>query len=264
LNLREIDFTVRDQKLYPEYDKPLKFAMLDETRMFFGEVLAKNLSLLNFLDSEWTFVNERLARHYAIDGVRGVAMRKVRLQPQHRRGGLLTHASVLKVSADGTNTSPIFRGIFVLDRFLGVHPPPPPPDVPGVEPDIRGAQTLRELLAKHRDIASCNSCHRVIDPPGFALENYDVMGGWRVHYRSLNPEFASPDEKLTGGRRVCWRVGPPVDASGQTPDGQQFEGLDDYKQILLSEPQRFAKTMAGKLATYGTGRGMGFSDRAEL
>ncbi len=167
-------------------------------------------------------------------------------------------------SANGTNTSPIFRGIFVLDRFLGIHPPPPPPGVPGVEPDIRGAQTLREQLAKHRDIASCNSCHRVIDPPGFALENYDVMDGWRENYRSLNPEFPSPDQELTSGRRVRWRVGPPVDASGQTPDGQHFEALGDYKQILLNDPQRFAQTMAGKLVTYGTGRGMGFSDRAEL
>jgi len=264
LNLREIDFTVPDRQLYPEYDEPLKSAMLDETRRFFGEVLAKNLSVSSFLDSDWTFLNERLARHYGIEGVRGVAMRRAVLKPEDRRGGVLTHASVLKVSANGTTTSPVVRGAYVLERIMGIQPPPPPPGVPGVEPDIRGAATLREQLDKHRSISSCNSCHRIIDPPGFALENYDVMGGWREHYRSLGTQFPSPPREATGGRGVPWRIGPPVDASGETPDGQRFDGLADYKQILLSEPKRFTRTLAEKLATYATGRGMGFSDRAEL
>jgi hypothetical protein len=259
LNLREIDFTVPDRQLYPEYDEPLKFAMLDETRRFFGEVLAKNLSVLNFLDSDWTFLNQRLARHYGIEGIQGVAMRRAALKPADRRGGVLTHASVLKVSANGTTTSPVVRGTYVLERMLGIQPPPPPPGVPGVEPDIRGATTLREQLDKHRSTQSCNSCHRIIDPPRFALENYDVMGGWRENYRSLGTQFPSPPKEITGGRGVPWRIGPPVDASGETPDGQRFVGLTEYKQILLSDPQRFTRTLAEKLATYATGRGMGFS-----
>jgi hypothetical protein len=264
LNLREIDFTTPDKQLYPDYDGLLRHAMLEETERFFDEVLRQNLSALNFIDSDWTFANERLAQHYRIAGVTGTAMRKVALQPEHRRGGLLTHASVLKVSANGTTTSPVVRGIYVLDRFLGYHPPPPPPGTPGVEPDIRGATTLRQQLEKHRSIESCNSCHRTIDPPGFALENYDVMGGWRENYRSLGKTFPAPAKEVTGGRNVQWRVGPPVDAAGETPQGQKFQNLADYKKLLLAQPHRFTRALTEKVATYGTGRGMGFSDRPEL
>jgi len=143
LSLRNIDATSPDKQLYPEYDDALKAAMLDETRGFFTEVLANNLSVTDFLDSDWTMLNNRLARHYDIPGVEGVAFRKVALKPEYHRGGLLTHASVLKVSANGNNTSPVMRGAWVLDRILGTPPSPPPPGTPGVEPDIRGAVTLR-------------------------------------------------------------------------------------------------------------------------
>jgi hypothetical protein len=264
LNLREIDFTTPDKQLYPEYDDLLRDAMVEETQRFFDEVLKKNLSALNFVDSDWTFVNARLARHYGIEDVTGTQMRKVALRPEHRRGGLLTHASVLKVSSNGTTTSPVVRGIYVLDRFLGYHPPPPPPGTPGVEPDIRGATTLRQQLEKHRSVESCNSCHRTIDPPGFALENYDVMGGWRENYRSLGKDFKAPPKELTRGQTVKWRVGPSVDPAGETPDGRKFANLADYKKLLLAQPSRFTRALAEKLATYGTGRGMGFSDRPEL
>jgi hypothetical protein len=264
LNLREIDFTTPDKQLYPEFDLLLKHAMVQETELFFGEMLAGNRSVLEFIDSDWTFLNERLARHYGIDGVTGVAMRKVTLRPEHHRGGVLTHASVLKVSANGTTTSPVTRGAFVLQRILGVEPPSPPPGVPGVEPDIRGATTLREQLDKHRSLATCNACHRVIDPPGFALENYDVMGGWRENYRSLGKDFPKPAPELTGGQYVEWRVGPAVDASGQTPAGEAFSNLSDYKRLLLAKPDQFTRALAEKLTTYATGRGLGFSDRAEL
>ncbi len=264
LNLREIDFTTPDKQLYPEYDRLLRHAMLEESRLFFAEVLGENLPVTEFLHSDWTFLNERLARHYGIDGVAGVAMRRVSLKPEHHRGGVLTHASVLKVSANGTTTSPVTRGAYVLDRILGIEPPPPPPGVPGVEPDIRGATTLREQLEKHRSLVTCNSCHRTIDPPGFALENYDVMGAWRENYRRLGNDFPKPPDNLTGGRNVQWRIGPPVDASGKTPDGHEFSNLSDYKQTLLAKPETFTRALAQKLAVYATGRGMGFSDRAEL
>jgi hypothetical protein len=261
LSLRNIDATSPDKQLYPEYDDALKAAMLDETRLFFTEVLTKNLNATNFLDSNWTMLNNRLARHYGIPDVEGVAFRKVPLKPEYHRGGLLTHASILKVSANGNNTSPVVRGAWVLDRILGTPPPPPPPGVPGVEPDIRGATTLRQTLEKHRTTESCNSCHAKIDPPGFALENYDVEGGWQTNYRSLGRQFKSPPNL----KRVQWRIGPPVDASGVTADGKTFADLNEFKQkILLAQPEAFTLALTRKLAAYGSGRAMGFSDRAEL
>ncbi|MCX6855563.1 MAG: DUF1592 domain-containing protein, partial [Verrucomicrobia bacterium] len=177
LNLREIDFTTPDKLLYPEYDEWLLDSMLRETRGFITELIQRNLSVTNIIQSDFVMINKRLAQHYGIPGVSGVELQKIKLPADSHRGGVLTQASVLKVSANGTNTSPVVRGIFVMDRILGMEPPPPPPGVPGVEPDIRGATTLRELLDKHRNGESCNGCHRIIDPPGFALESYDVIGG---------------------------------------------------------------------------------------
>jgi hypothetical protein len=264
LNLRDIDFTVPDKQLYPEYDESLKHAMLRETELFFAEILRNNLSIRHFIDSDWTYANERLAQHYGLEGITGPVPRKVSLKPEHHRGGILTHASVLKVSANGTTTSPVVRGAYVLERILGIQPPPPPPGVPGVEPDIRGATTLRQLLEKHRSQESCNNCHRIIDPPGFALENYDVMGGWRANYRSLGRDLPKPPPEATAGRNVQWRIGPAVDASGQTPDGQPFTDLASYKTWLLSQPETFARALVEKVATYATGRPMGFSDRADI
>ena len=261
LSLRNIDATTPDKQLYPEYDDALKAAMLDETRGFFAEVLAKNLSVTDFLDSDWTMLNNRLARHYDIPDVEGVAFRKVALKPEDHRGGLLTHASILKVSANGNNTSPVVRGAWVLDRILGTPPSPPPPGTPGVEPDIRGAVTLRQMLEKHRSTESCNSCHSKIDPPGFALESYDVAGGWQTNYRSLGRQFKSPPDL----KRVQWRVGPPVDASGVTANGRTFADLREFKQkVLLADPEAFTLALTRKLAAYGSGRAMGFSDREEL
>lgn len=264
LNLRDIDFTTPDKQLYPEYDDALKDACLKETQLFFSEVLRGNHKVSDFVDSNWTMLNERLARHYGVEGVEGTAFRKVSLKPEHHRGGVMTQMSVLKVSANGTSTSPVIRGSWVLSRILGTPPPPPPPGVPGVEPDIRGAQTLRQQLDKHRTLESCNGCHRVIDTPGFALENYDVIGGWRENYRSLGKDFPKPTNVPASVKNVQWRVGPLVDASGETPDGQKFVGLADYKRILLTKPERFTRALAEKLAVYASGRGMGYSDREEL
>jgi hypothetical protein len=262
LNLREIDFTTPDKQLYPEYDELLLDSMLRETRSFVTELIQNNLGVANIVQSDFAMLNSRLAQHYGIPGVSGLAMQKVKLPPDSHRGGVLTQASVLKVSANGTNTSPVVRGVFVMDRILGIEPPPPPPGVPGVEPDIRGATTLRELLDKHRNMESCNGCHRAIDPPGFALESYDVIGGWRERFRSIDQ---GEQVKLTvQGRKVRYRLGPPVDAAGELSSGAKFANLSELKTLLLAGQDRVARCMIEKLLIFATGRAMGFSDRGEL
>src|SRR6185436_1877380 len=185
LRLREIDFTEPDPKLYPEFDELLKASMVAETETYFNEILKGDRSLLEFVDSDWAMLNRRLAEHYGVPGVEGLELRRVELPKDSPRGGVLTQGAVLKVTANGTNTSPVVRGVWVLDRILGQPAPPPPTGIPSVEPDIRGTTTLREQLAKHRSVPSCAGCHSKIDPPGFALESFDVIGGWRDRYRSL-------------------------------------------------------------------------------
>lgn len=262
LNLREIDFTTPDKQLYPEYDELLLDSMLRETRGFITELIQGNLGVANIIHSDFAMLNKRLAQHYDIPGVSGVALQKVKLPPDSKRGGVLTQASVLKVSANGTNTSPVVRGVFVMDRILGMEPPPPPPGVPGVEPDIRGATTLRELLDKHRNMESCNGCHRVIDPPGFALESYDVIGGWRERFRSIDK---GEQVKLTvEGRKVRYRLGPPVDAAGELSTGIKFANMSDFQRLLLVGQDRVARCVAEKLLIFATGRPMGFSDRSAI
>ncbi len=161
----------------------------------------------------------------------------------------MTMASVLKVTANGTSTSPVTRGAWVLDRILGQPPPPPPENIAAIEPDIRGAKTIRQLLAKHRDIDACASCHRTIDPPGFALESFDVIGGWRTHYRtSGNGKPVTLD-----GRRMPYLEGPPVDPTGELEDGRSFQNIDQLKQLLLEDKPRFVRALTIKLLTYGTG-----------
>jgi len=259
LNLRDIEFTIPDQKLYPDYDSTLLHAMVGETEQFFTKILHENRPLTDFLHSDWTMLNERLAKHYGIPGVVGPEFREVKLPANSHRGGLLSQASILKVSANGTTTSPVTRGAWVLERILGEPPPPPPPGIPGVEPDIRGATTIREQLEKHRTIATCAACHKVIDPPGFALEAYDVIGGYRDRYRAVFTPGSKAETIRISNRQVA--LGPKVDASGELADGRKFNGPDDFKKLLLNEPDRFAKALAAKLATFATGREIGFSDR---
>ena len=254
LNLREIDFTSPDRKLYPEFDGQLQDAMLAESRAFFRELIVTNLSPTNIVASDFAMLNRRLAEHYNIPGVTGLDIRKVPLPPDSKRGGVMTQAAVLKVSANGSNTSPVVRGVWVLERILGQPPQPPPPGVPGLEPDVRGATTLREQLDKHRQLASCNSCHRAIDPPGFALESYDVIGGWREVFRVYR--------KRKG--KIVLNSGPPVDASGETTDGGKFANFADFQKLLLTRPERITHTIAEKLLTFSSGRELGFSDREEV
>ncbi len=251
LDLRLIDFTMPDRKLYPEFDDALRKSMVEETERFFAEVLEHDLSLANFIDSDFAMLNERLAQHYGIAGVKGPAIRRVALPPGSHRGGVLTQASVLKVTANGTTTSPVVRGAWVLRNILGKPPDPPPPNAGAIEPDIRGATTIREQLDKHRQSASCAFCHVKIDPLGFALENFDVMGGWRENYRVLR----GPNLAMT-------RNGPKVEADAALPDGRAFQNIDELKKLLLEDKDQLARALTEKLLIYATGRGLRFSDRA--
>ncbi len=262
LNLRDIEFTTPDRNLYPEFDDLLLDSMLRETRGFVRELFVANLGVDQVIRSDFAMLNARLAQHYGIPGVQGLDIRRVPLPPGSRRGGILTHASVLKVSANGTTTSPVIRGAWVLERILGITPQPPPPGTPGVEPDTRGATTLRELLAKHRSSESCNTCHRTINPPGFALENYDVIGGWRERFRTMGQ--GQQVRLRIAGRNVRYRLGPPVDASGQSPSGEPFRNFAEYQTLLLASRDTVARAITTKLLAFGSGREMGFSDRAEI
>jgi mono/diheme cytochrome c family protein len=260
LGLRDLDFTEPSHILYPEYDYMLRVSMLRETELFFDEVLKDDLSLTNFVAADFTMLNGRLAKHYGIPGVDGWEFRKVTLPPDSHRGGVLTMASVLKVTANGTTTSPVLRGAWVLDRILGTPPPRPPADVPAVEPDTRGSTTIREQLAKHRKLATCAVCHALIDPPGFALENFDVIGGWRDNYRSSgNGQTVAVD-----GQRMPYLKGPRVDAGGVTPDGQRFRNIDEFKQLLLKDKDQLARALTVKLLTYATGGAPETADKPEV
>jgi len=262
LDLRNINFTVPDRKLFPEYDPFLQHSMLQESRAFLRELVEQNLSVRCLVRSDFAMLNNRLAEHYGIDGVAGPKIRRVALAPESPRGGVLSQGSVLKVSANGTNTSPVVRGVWVMERLLGKTPPPPPAGVPGVEPDIRGGQTLRELLELHRDSDNCRHCHAMIDPPGFALESFNPIGGWRERYRSLGE-----GERLNrqiNGRRVQYRLAKEVDASGTLPNGQAFSGFREFRRNLAADENALARAFLTNLLVFATGREMGFSDRPEI
>jgi hypothetical protein len=251
LDLRLIDFTMPDRKLYPEFDDALRKSMVEETELFFAEVLKQDLSVANFVASDFSFLNERLARHYGIDGVKGPGLRRVTLPAGSHRGGVLTQASVLKVTANGTTTSPVVRGAWVLRNILGKPPDPPPPNAGAVEPDIRGAKTIREQLDKHRRDASCSSCHVKIDPLGFALESFDVTGAWREKYRVLS-----------GPQLTMTRDGPKVESDSTLTDGREFRNVDELKKLLVEDRDQVTRCLTEKLLIYGTGNRLRHSDRA--
>ena len=262
LDLRDISFTEPDRTLYPEFDELLKVSMVKETHRFFEEILDNDHSLLEFVDSDWLILNERLASHYEIEDVTGQEFRIVKRPPNSVRGGVLTQASVLKVTANGSNTSPVVRGVWMLENIMGEHIPPPPAGVPAIEPDIRGATTIREQLDKHRNIHSCAVCHRKIDPPGFALESFDVMGAYRDWYRTTGEgERVNKYIEKNANVRVRYRKGRDVDASGKTATGEQFSDIREFKKILLKDKDQIARGLTEKLLTYGLGRSLGFSDR---
>ena len=246
LGLRMIDDTSPDSKLYPEYARNdlLKRSSVQETRAFFRRVLEENLSVREFAAANWTFANESLAKHYGLPGVTGLALQKVSLPADSAYGGLWTQPAVLKVTANGTYTSPVKRGVWVAERLLGIPIPPPPPDIPAVEPDIRGAKTLREQLALHSSQGSCAACHAKFDPYGFALESFDVTGSYRKNYRVLNPERKSGP---------WWTDGLPVDCSGKTPAGQTFADIRELRKVIAQNPAQLARGVTRHLVTYATG-----------
>jgi len=251
LELKDIDFTTPDGKLYPEYDDILKYSMLGETHAFLRELIEKDLSVANVIDSDFAMLNERIARHYGIEGVRDSEFTRVPLEAADRRGGIITQGSVLKVTANGTTTSPIVRGVWLMERILGQHISPPPDQVPAVEPDIRGAVSIRDQLDKHRSTESCMACHQKIDPPGFALESYDVIGGWRQRYRAIK-----------SGKK--WTDGPLIDPSHQFSNGKAFDDIEGFKEIVLSDPGQIARNLLEQVLTYATGAEIEFADRREI
>lgn len=260
LGLRDIDFTSPHYLLYPEFDQMLKVSMVREAELFFEEVLKNDLGVSEFVSSRFSILNGRLAQHYGVPGVDGLwEFRKVALPPESHRGGVITMAAILKVTADGTTTSPVKRGAWVLDRILGTPPPKPPPDVPALEPDIRGATTVREQLAKHRNLPACATCHSRIDPPGFALESFDVIGGWRTYYRQA--QWAKGVKEVKGQRYLR---GPDVDCTGEMADGRPFQGIDGFRVYLQKETEQVARGMAKRLVTYATGGAPEAADRPEI
>ncbi len=261
LNLRDINSTQPDTKLFTEFEDYLRDSMVDESVAFFQELVRGNLGVKNVIHSDFAMLNERLAEHYQIPGVRGAGMRKVQLPAGSRRGGLLTQGAVLKVSANGTSTSPVVRGAYVLARFLGTPPEPPPKSVPAIEPDIRGATTIREQLEKHRADASCAACHAKLDPPGFALESFDVTGRWRTNYRVLPESTKGRVVTIPGCDARLFAEGPKVVPSYMLEDGKAFEDIDGFKQLMLSNEEQLARALAGQLVAHLTGARMQFADR---
>jgi len=243
LGLNAIHDTTPDAKLYPEYGRNelIKYSSVWETQGFFRRVLMENLGVRAFVDAPWAYINEPLARHYGLPEVSGASLRAVTLPESSPFGGLWTQSAVLKVTANGTATSPVKRGVWVARRLLGIDIPPPPPTVTAIEPDTRGAKTLREQLELHRNNPSCAACHARFDPYGFALESFDVTGGLRTQYR------------VADSGRTGWREGPAVDPSGTTPEGAPFRGIVELRRMLARNPQQIATGVTRHLVTYATG-----------
>jgi hypothetical protein len=241
LNLRRVEEVVVDPERYPNYDLSLLQAFQRETELFVGSTIREDRGVASLLNADYTFVNERLARHYGISDVYGSRFRRVTLPNHDQRGGLLAQGALLTTTSYPDRTSPVLRGKFLLNNIFGLPVPPPPPGVDTNLENKPGAasKTMRERLAQHRQNPSCSSCHSVIDPLGFALENFDVIGGWRTI-----------DE-----------AGKPVDASGATVGGDRVDGLDGLRALLLARPEQFPRTVTEKLLSYALGRRIEYSDQ---
>jgi hypothetical protein len=232
LHLRNLESILPDLRLFPDFDDNLRKAFRRETELLFDSVVREDRGVLDLLKADYTFLNERLAAHYGIPHVYGNRFRRVALGPDRERGGLLRHGSILTVTSYATRTSPVVRGKWILENFLGTPPPPPPPDVPALrENTVSASLPIRERLAEHRANASCASCHRLIDPVGFSLEQFDAVGRWRTT-----------------------EDGKPVDAAGGLPDGSEFDGVAGLERALLHRPEWFVRTLTDKLFTFALGR----------
>ena len=263
LDLASIDATTPDAYLYPEYDDVLRHAMLAETRLLFRYLLKENLSISHLIDSDFTFLNRKLAEHYGIPNVKGEQMRKVMLSEDSVRGGILSHASIAKVTANGSVTTPVKRGSFVLKNLLGLPSNPPPPGVGSIEPDTRGATTIRETLKLHQSIENCAVCHRRIDPPGFAMECFDPVGGYREQYRLSKGVQRTA---VTGLRFLHkdYDLGRKVDCEGVTADGMKFKDIREFKKLLLGSQQQVTRNLVSQLIAFATGAVVQFADREEV
>jgi hypothetical protein len=238
LETRNLDVVRPDPDRFRAWTPELRDAMKAETTLFFEHVLRENRPVTDFLNADYTFLNERLARHYGIDGVTGPEFRRVALETD-RRGGVLSQAAVLTVSSYPTRTSPVIRGKYVLQNILGMPPAPPPPDVPSLDADgVGDTRSMREQLEIHRSNPTCASCHRNMDPLGFGLENYDAIGRWR-----------EADGKFR------------IDASGTLPDGQRFTTAGEMRARLASQLPQFSRTLTEKMMTYALRRGLKPYDR---
>jgi hypothetical protein len=244
LNLRRLDEVQINTVIFPEYDMSLIEGFEMETQLFIAETLKKDASVMELLDANYSFLNERLARHYGVEGIYGSRFRKAEFPDKSQRGGLMAHGSLLAVTSYPGRTSPVLRGKWLLDNLLGTPPPPPPPNVP-ILPDASPGEiptSIRERLARHRQDPVCSTCHTVIDPLGFALENFDVIGAWR--------DF---DE-----------IGNPVDPNGNYPGGVEFAGFADLRDWMTTRPEQFSHTLVEKLMTYALGRRVEYYDQPTI
>ncbi|QEG02598.1 hypothetical protein Mal15_67190 [Stieleria maiorica] len=249
LGLYKLGNLTPDPKKYEAYSVyDLEDSFREETQAFFRCLLMENRNVEEFLNAGYSFLDRNLAKHYGIAYADlGDEPRMVQFPEGSFRGGLLGQASILTVTANGVDTSPVVRGVWILENILGTPPSPPPPDVPALEPDIRGATSIRDQLSKHRDIATCNECHRKMDPLGFALENFDAVGAFR--------EFYSDGEG---------KPSTPVDASGKLPSGEAFGDMRELKEILVDRREQFERCLTEKLLMYALGRELSFSDRPQV
>ena len=240
LYLRNVSGVRPDLRQFPDVDDNLRHAFRRETELLFESIIREDRSVVDLLAADYTFVNERLARHYGIPHVYGAHFRRVSTKGHPMRGGLLGQGSMLTAQSLSTRTSPVKRGIWILENILGTVPPDPPPDVPALEPpsDDGGAASMREAMERHRANPTCAACHRLMDPLGLSLENFDAVGRWR----EVNASNA------------------PIDASGELPDGTRFSGVAELKQVLLAHQDQFVRTMTEKLLTYALGRGLEHTD----
>jgi hypothetical protein len=262
LRLKDITLTEPDEKLYPEFNQLLLESMVKETRGYFAELLRRDLGARHVVASDFSMLNLPLAKLYGVPGAAGYELAPVKLPHAGHRGGFITQASVLKVTANGTTTSPVTRGTWLLTHILGTPPPPPPPSVPAIEPDLSGVTTVREQLAKHREMESCAACHKLIDPLGFAFENFDVMGGWRERYRAIDKGDLAPGSK--DGGALEYKIALPVETAYETKDGVKFANIDDFRALLLKDEEAIARNLLRQLVIYATGADVGFADSAKL
>jgi hypothetical protein len=244
LQLRSLEVITPDVKRFPQWGKELRDAMRKETELFFAHILRDDRSVMEFIDADYTFVNEKLAKHCGLNDVTGPEFRKVAV-PADQRGGLLGQASILTVTSNPNRTSPVKRGKWVLENLLAAPPPPAPPNVPPLEEEGRRNRdenvSLRQKLEMHRSSAACASCHKLMDPLGFGLENYDAIGAWRTE-----------DGKF------------PVDSTGILPSGDEFKGVRDLRNILKKRDNEFRRCLAERLLTYALGRGLELDDECTL